>query len=149
MKSDKIDLDGEDWEQQLVAALSEIPVEPAPASLQRKLRAIPRESRAGSGWSRPGSIFNLFAPRWAIAAIALPLALGLGIHLQSERRAHEQQIAQGRHDLAVALGYLARANEKASHRVSTAIYGGVVEPVAGNTRDLIQQPFDIVREIQL
>ena len=138
---DKTKLAYDDWEIQLQQALAELPVDEAPSTLRRKLRRIPRQQRAGERplWLRPA---------W-IAAFAL-LPLTVLVVLQQQRLAQqEQQIAQGKRDLALALTYVQKANRLARGQVIDAISGSMTRPVADNTIHALQQPLEITREYEL
>lgn len=135
-----LQLDDDDWETQLCRAVSEIPEEKAPPRLRRRLRRIPRQQRA---LERPG----FFIPRWAAALAVMPLVLASYLYWDNIHQARE--IAQGRQDLAVALAYLDKANQKASVQIMATIDGGLNRPVTNNTIQTLQQSLDITLEYEL
>jgi hypothetical protein len=141
MNKKDLRLEEDDWELQLQCALAEIPPDPAPARLRRTLRRIPKQQRRESrtAW---------FVPRWAFAASALPLLMAFYLYWGSTAQ-DDREIAQGRRDLAVALTYIARANQQVSSHISSTVYGGMAKPITDNTRQILQQPLNFVREIQL
>ena len=103
---------------QLQRAMDAVHVERAPASLSKRLNAIPREQRADS---RAG--FRLFQPRWAMALAAVPLAL-ITINLMQPETPSDAEIAKARQDLATAFAYIDRAG---------SITGRGIESTVGNT----------------
>jgi anti-sigma factor RsiW len=126
----------------LQQALCAIPMERAPASLRRKLRRIPRQQKAlsRSGWLQPG---------WSWAVAAVPL-LVLAIYLPVQHIAEqERQLAQARDELALALVYLHRANQRAGVEVQAALQAGLTRPVTEQTVYVIQQPLATTSEYQL
>lgn len=138
---DDINLDGDDWEEQLQLALADLPDEPVPHRLRRALKRIPREQRTGTPW-------GWFSPAWAFALLLVPLTLM--VYLQNERlQRQELEIAQGRQDLAVALGYIEKANQSANLQIKAAIESGLARPVTDNTLKALQQPLNITREYEL
>ena len=144
--NDDIDNSEEAWERDLRRALSELPQEPAPPGLRRKLRAIPRRD---SLWSRlPG-----WRPAWVFALLALPLALTIAIQQQRLEQQEESlarqaaQVAEARQELAVALSYLEKANEIANRQIADALESGLARPVQDNTVYGLQKPLEITREL--
>ena len=140
---DDIELDGDDWEEQLKAALAELPPEQAPQRLHRSLRRIPRQQRlrdrAGWPW---------FNPAWAFALLLVPLAVV--VYLQNERlERQEYEVAQARSDLILALKYIEKVNQSAGLQVKAAIDKGLTRPVAEETTRVIQQPLAITKEYEL
>ena len=103
---------------QLQRAMDAVHVERAPASLSKRLKAIPREQRADS---RAG--LRLFQPRWAMALAAVPLAL-ITINLMQPETPSDAEIAKARQDLATAFAYIDRAG---------SITGRGIESTVGNT----------------
>lgn len=135
------DLTGDDWEERLQWALAALPEERAPRQLRRALKRIPREQRSAQGW-------RWFSPAWAFALLLVPLALM--VYVQNDRlQQQEQQLAQGRQDLATALSYIEKANLSASRQVRAAIDTGLTRPVTDNTLEALQQPLEITREYEL
>ena len=115
---DDIELDREDWEEQLQAALAELPPERAPAQLRRALRKIPRQQRRRVRWG-----WRWFNPAWAFALLLVPLAVL--VYLQNERlEQREQEVAHARQDLILALKYIEKANQSAGLQVKAALDKG-------------------------
>ncbi|MGA9572427.1 MAG: hypothetical protein WBS20_00625 [Lysobacterales bacterium] len=101
---------------QLQQAMDSIKVERAPASLRKRLRAIPRENR-----SIP--VFRLLQPRWVMALAAIPLAI-IAISLTQPDRPSASEIAKARQEMAIAFAYLDKA---------AAITGREIESKVGQT----------------
>ena len=140
---DDIDLNGEDWEQQLQDALALLPPEQAPRLLRPALLNIPKQER-----KRERYRWWWFNPAWAFVLLAVPLAVI--VYLQSERlQQQEQEVAQARQDLILALKYIEKANHSAGLQVRAALDSGLTRPVTDETRKVIQQPLEITREYEL
>ena len=142
--TEKNHLRSENWEQELQQALADIPPEPMPPNLQRKLRRIPRDHAEGSPWWR----VSWLRPALAFTVIAVPLALGLAVQ-QSQIREQEHQLAQAQQDLAVALAYLHKANERVASQVAASIGAGVARPVTDTTVQVIEKTLEPKREYEL
>lgn len=112
--------------QQLMAAIK---VERAPASLGKRLRAIPREQRPAVG-------IKLFQPRWAAALAAVPLAI-IAFSVMQPNTPSEAEIVKARHELAIAFAYLDKAGQftgreieaKIGNTMSDAITGSVIRNI--------------------
>lgn len=109
---------------QLQQAMDTIQVEHAPASLGRRLRAIPREQRSRTG-------FRLLQPRWVMALAAFPLVL-IAVSLLRPATPSASEIAQARQDIVLAFAYLDKAGEFAGREIETVIGSTMVEAVAGH-----------------
>jgi hypothetical protein len=134
----QLELNDEDWERRLQQALADMPLERAPAGLRRRLRDIPRRDR------RP---FRL-QPRWSLALALVPFLLaGLLFQQQRQQRELEQELAQARQDLAQALHYLERANERAGASVMEAMELGVGQPVSRTTYSVLHEHLDLTQEL--
>ncbi|QFU76876.1 hypothetical protein EY643_15135 [Halioglobus maricola] len=144
--TEKIEPNTGDWEQELQQALADLPTEPMPASLQRRLQRIPAEQLAleREPWWRRAWL----RPALACAVIAVPLALGLAVQ-QRQIQAQERQLAQAQQDLNVALGYLQQANERVASQVVTSLGSGVARPVTDTTIQVIEKPLETTREYEL
>lgn len=86
---------------QLRQAMDSVKVERAPASLRKRLRAIPREQR-------PRASFQWLQPRWAMALAVIPLVV-IAVSLMQPDRPSPQEIAKARQELAIAFAYLDKA----------------------------------------
>ena len=140
---DDIDLNSENWEEQLQAALAELPSERAPRRLRRALQSIPGQER-----KRGRRLWWWFNPAWAFALLLVPLAAL--VYLQNERlQQQEQEVAQARQDLILALKYIEKVNQSAGLQITAAIDSGITRPVTDETLKVIQQPLKITREYEL
>ena len=114
---------------QLQKAMDEIRVERAPASLRKKLQAIPRQQRATAAPA-------FLQPRWIMAAAVVPLVLVVASLMQPDTPSAEE-IEQARYELALAFAYLDRAGKRAGneiemtvgHTMSDAITGTVIRNI--------------------
>ena len=94
---------------QLQRSMDSISIEQAPASLQRKLRDIPRKNRQ-SQWPR----------RWVMAsAVAIVPLLAIGLALMQPQQPSQADVEQARQDLAVAFNYI----DKIGNMTGDRIYG--------------------------
>jgi len=86
---------------QLRQAMDSIEVERAPASLRKRLRAIPREQRRGTS-------LPWLQPRWAMALAVIPLVV-IAVSLMQPDRPSPSEVAKARQELAIAFAYLDKA----------------------------------------
>ncbi len=136
---------------QLRQLMNDLPVEPAPASLRRKLKAIPREQKAlsrdaGSGWLAgllPGGM-----PRWgaAMGLAAVPLAVALVVTQLGPKHPTPAEIAQAEHDLVVAMAYLQKATRVTEREIENSIGQGFARPVTEETARALAAPFESEKE---
>jgi hypothetical protein len=123
---------------QLQQAMDAIHVERAPASLRKRLRAIPRKHR-----STP--VFNLLRPRWVLAPASLSvgsrrylLALAviplvvIAVSLMRPDTPSASEIAQARQDLAIAFAYLDRAGNRTSREIEATLGNTMSDAIAGS-----------------
>ena len=109
---------------QLKRAMEGLGVEKAPASLRKKLGAIPREHR-----ERPA--FNLLQPRWVMALAAVPLTI-IAVSLMQPDTPSRDEIHQARYELALAFAYLDRAGKKAGMGIETTVGNTMTDAIAGS-----------------
>lgn len=146
--NDEPDNSEEAWERDLRRALAELPPERAPASLRRKLRAIPRRGRRWQ-W------LPAWRPGWALLLLALPLALVIALQQQHLARQEQilasqaREVAQARRELALALSYVEKANSIANRQIAEALQSGLARPVRDNTIYGLNKPLEITKEYQL
>mgnify|MGYP001820095748 FL=1 len=119
---------------QLQKAMDEIRVERAPASLRKKLRAIPRQQRTISAPA-------LLQPRWIMAAAVVPLVLVVASLMQPDTPSAEE-IEQARQDLAIAFAYLDRAGQFTGREIESTIgqtmSDAITAPVIRNIKSQYQ-----------
>lgn len=134
---------------QLRQLMDTLPVEPAPASLRRKLKAVPREQQAREGtggwwssWLRPG------APRWSagLALAAVPLAVMLVVAQLGPKQPTPAELAQAEHDLVVAMAYLQKATRVTEREIENTIGSGLGRPVTEETARALAAPFEFDKE---
>ncbi|KAA9131589.1 hypothetical protein F3N42_09750 [Marinihelvus fidelis] len=123
---------------QLMASL---PDEPAPRSLRRKLKAVPREQKA---LAKPAS----FGPRWAMGMglAAVPLAVMLVVTQLGPKEPSAAELAQAERDLVVAMGYLQKVTRAANREIEDSIGDGFSRPVTEETVRAVAAPFDLDKE---
>jgi hypothetical protein len=126
---------------QLQKALSEIPVQRAPASLRRKLQKIPRQQQA---LARPW----FFRPRWAFAVAAVPALILVLLWPQGVENT-PAEVAQGKRDLAVALYYFDKSRRRAVGEIETRIDQELGAPVVRQTARALADQLEIKREYEL
>lgn len=110
----------------LQTLLGELPVQRAPASLRRRLRVIPYQQwQLVPSWR--------VTPRWLGACAVLLLAIVLLGKQHIAEQPDPEQLRIARHELALALAYLDRANRQSAHLLETTIERGVNRPITEHT----------------
>ena len=115
---------------QLQQAMDEVKVERAPASLSKRLNAIPREQRAETG-------LRLFQPRWAMALAAVPLAI-IAVNLMQPATPTADELAKARQEMAIAFAYLDRAGVITGREIESTVGGTVTDAITGSVNKAIQ-----------
>jgi len=115
---------------QLQQAMDAIHVERAPASLTRKLQAIPRKHR-----TKP--VFSLFQPRWAAALAAIPL-LVITFSLMQPDTPSASELAQARQELAIAFAYLDKAAVITGREIESTVGHTMANAVTGSVNRTIK-----------
>jgi hypothetical protein len=138
---------------QLQQAMDTVHVERAPASLTKRLRAIPREQR-------PTPKFSLLQPLWAIAqaglsagfrpkllalAAIVPLIL-ITVSLMQPKTPSAQEIEQARQDLAVAFAYLDKAGQFTGREIESAVGNTMSDAIAGSVIRTIKSQNETSKE---
>ena len=134
---------------QLQQAMDKVQVERAPASLTRRLRAIPREQRP-----TPNNI--LLKPLWAIAqaglrpqllalAAVVPLIL-ITVSLMQPKTPSAQEIEQARQDLAVAFAYLDKAGQFTGREIESVVGNTMSDAIAGSVIRTIKSQNETSKE---
>jgi anti-sigma factor RsiW len=116
---------------QLQQAMEQVRVEPAPASLRKKLKAIPREQRE----KKP--LFGWMQPRWAAAFAVVPLLL-VSISLMQPQTPSQEEIDQARQEMAIAFAYLDKAGLITSREIEANVGDKVAEVVTGSVSKTIK-----------
>jgi len=115
---------------QLQQAMDDIPVEPAPASLGKRLRAIPREQRPAAG-------IKLFQPRWVMSLAAVPLAI-IAVSLMQPDTPSDTEVARARQELAIAFAYLDKAGAITGRRIESTVSHTMADAVTGSVNRAIK-----------
>ena len=115
---------------QLQQAMDAIHVERAPASLKKRLRAIPREHR-----TKP--LFGLLQPRWALALAAVPLVL-ISVSLMRPDTPSAADIAQARQEMAIAFAYLDKAGVITGREIESSVGHTMADAVTGSVTKAIK-----------
>ena len=98
---------------QLQQAMDAIQVEPAPDSLRKRLRAIPRQHR-----NKPA--FSLLQPRWAMALAAIPLVI-ITFSLMRPDTPSASEVAKARQEMAIAFAYLDKAGVITGREIESSV----------------------------
>lgn len=107
---------------QLQRSMDAIGIEQAPASLRRKLRAIPRDNRQNQ---RPR--------RWVMAtAMATIPLLAISLFLIQPHQPSQAEVEQARQDLAVAFTYIDKVGNRAGDRIHSVIGSELHDGVTNN-----------------
>jgi len=115
---------------QLQQAMDAVQVERAPASLRKRLGAIPREQRAESG-------FRLFQPRWAMALAVVPLAI-IVVNLMQPKTPSADEIAKARQELAIAFAYLDKAGSITGREIESTVGHTMADALSGSVNRTIK-----------
>lgn len=115
---------------QLQQVMDAIPVERAPASLGKRLRAIPREQRPAPG-------IRLFQPRWVMALAAVPLAI-IAVSLMQPETPSEAELDRARQELAIAFAYLDKAGAITGRRIEATVSHTMADAVTGSVNKAIK-----------
>ncbi len=120
---------------QLQQAMDTIHVEPAPASLRKRLRAIPRTHRTVP-------LFSFLQPRWAMALAAIPLVV-IALSLMRPDTPSADEIAQARQELAIAFAYLDKAGVITGRQIEATVTHTMADAVTDSVSKAIKsQKFD-------
>lgn len=123
---------------QLQQALANIAIEPAPPSLRRKLKRVPRQQRARE---RRVSL----PPRWVAALALIPLVV-IGISQLGPREPSEEEIAQARQDLAIAFAYLGKVGRRTGLEIESTVGEEMNDAVTGNMVKTIEDQLTFRKE---
>jgi len=123
---------------QLQKAMGKIRVERAPASLRKKLQAIPRQHRATTA-----PIF--LQPRWVMAAAVVPLVLVMASLMQPDTPSAEE-VEQARYELALAFAYLDRAGKRAGNEIEVTVGHTMSDAITGTVIRNIKSQYESPEE---
>ena len=107
---------------QLQRSMDSVGIEQAPASLRRKLRAIPRSNRQRQRSRR-------WVMTTAMASIAL---LAVGLVLMQPRQPSRAEVEQARQDLTVAFTYINKIGNTTGNRIHSVLGSELHNSVTGN-----------------
>ena len=118
---------------QLQQAMDALRVERAPASLTKKLQAIPRQHK-----SKPAfSLFSFAQPRWAAALAAVPLVI-IAVSLMRPDTPSAAEVAQARQEMAIAFAYLDKAGVVTRREIESTVGHTMANAVTGSVNKAIQ-----------
>ncbi len=123
---------------QLQRAMDTLHIEKAPAGLSKRLRAIPRQER-----SAPRSVF--FRPQWVVALATIPLII-VSVSLMQPKTPSAQELAQARHDLAVAFTYLDKVGHFTAREIKSEVGETLTDAVAGSVLRNIKSQYQSSKE---
>ena len=103
---------------QLQRAMSELTIERAPASLRRRLRKIPAQSRPA--WMQP---------RWVMTYATVPV-LALAMVMMQPSQPSSDELEKARQDLAVAFAYIDRVSMRTSRHIQSEVGGEMSRAMA-------------------
>ena len=121
---------------QLQQAMDEIHVERAPASLNKRLLAIPSEHKTLISWLQP---------RWAMALAAIPLVI-ITLTVMQPDTPSEAEIVQARQDLALAFAYLDRAGQMTGREIESKVGNTMSDAIAGSVIRNIKSQYENSKE---
>ena len=121
---------------QLQQAMDSVHVERAPASLTKRLRAIPRQQKPK---------FRLFQPRWVTALATIPLVI-IAISLMRPDTPSASEIAQARQELAIAFAYLDRAGTITGREIELTVGQTMANAVTGSVNRAIKSQNLTIKE---
>lgn len=129
--------------QQLMAGL---PQERAPASLTQRLLAIPAEQQASKSQAgTPQKRLSWLQPRWVMVLAAVPLAI-IAVNLMQPKEPSAAEIAQARHDLAIAFAYLDKAGRITSREIENQVGNTMTDAIAGSVLRNVKSQYELSKE---
>lgn len=132
--------------QQMMAAL---PQDRAPASLTKRLLAVPAEQKAarkaGQKAGNATTARSWFRPGWVMAVAAVPLVV-IAVNMMQPKQPSPQEIAQARHDLAIAFGYLDKAGRMTGREIENQVGNTMTDAIAGSVFKNVTSQYDLSKE---
>ena len=113
---------------QLQQAMDSVHVERAPASLTKRLYAIPRQQKPK---------FSLLQPHWVAALAAIPLVI-IAVSLMRPDTPSASEIAQARQEMAMAFAYLDRAGVITGREIESTVGHTMANAVTGSVNRAIK-----------
>ena len=124
---------------QLQQAMESVRVERAPASLRKKLNAVPRKHAD----RKP--LFGFLQPRWAMALASIPLVM-ISISLMQPKTPSADEIAQAKYEMAIAFAYLDKAGVITGREIETTVGNTVADAVTGSVNKAIKSQNVFLKE---
>ena len=134
---------------QLQQMMAGLPQDRAPASLTKRLLAVPAEQKArqkaaqkaakattARGWFRPG---------WVMAAAAVPLVV-IAMNMMQPKQPSAEEIAQARQDLAIAFAYLDKAGRTTSREIENQVGNTMTDAIAGSVFKNVKSQYELSKE---
>lgn len=135
---------------QLQQTIAGLPQDRAPASLTKRLLAIPAEQHAG--WpekhgeaDKPAKRPAWLQPRWVMALAAVPLAI-IAVNLMQPKEPSAAEIAQARHDLAIAFAYLDKAGRITRREIENQVGNTMTDAIAGSVLNSVKSQYELSKE---
>lgn len=113
---------------QLQQAMDTVHVERAPASLTKRLCAIPCQRKPK---------FSLFQPRWVSALAVIPLVI-IAVSLMRPGSPSATELAQARQEMAIAFAYLDRAGVITGREIELTVGQTMANAVTGAVNSAIR-----------
>ena len=113
---------------QLQQAMDSVHVERAPASLTKRLHAIPRQQKPK---------FSLLQPRWVAAFAVIPLVI-IAVSLMRPDTPSASEVAQARQEMAMAFAYLDRAGVITGREIESTVGHTMADAVTGSVNKAIK-----------
>ena len=119
---------GSELDRELERLFERVSIEPAPASLRRRLRRIPLEEQPRAGWWRrlfPAAL----EPRFVLVPALAAALLAVGVVLLMPRQPSEAEVLEARAELAVAFRYIGKVGRETGHEIRSVLDGELRQPV--------------------
>jgi anti-sigma factor RsiW len=134
---------------QLQQMMAGLPQDRAPASLTKRLLAVPAEQKAkqkaeqkaekaitARGWFRPG---------WVMAVAAVPLVV-IAMNMMQPKQPSAEEIAQARHDLAIAFAYLDKAGRVTGREIESTVGNTMTDAITGSVFKNVKSQYELSKE---
>lgn len=138
---------------QLQQMMAGLPQDRAPASLTKRLLAVPAEQKAeekarrqaAQKAARPQASRNWFKPGWVMAVAAVPLVV-IAMNMMQPKQPSAEEIAQARHDLAIAFAYLDKAGRITGREIENQVGNTMTDAIAGSVFKNVTSQYDLSKE---
>ena len=126
---------------QLQQIIADLPKDRAPASLTQRLLAIPAEQQTGA----PKNSLAWLQPRWVMALAVIPLAI-IAVNMLQPKQPSAAEIAQARHDLAIAFAYLDKAGRITSREIENQVGNTMTDAIVGSVLKNVKSQYEVSKE---